>query len=204
MYAHRLTSEATNASAEPVSVSQVKNHLRITAAAEDALIGLYITAARQMAEDITKRALINTQWELTFDSFDPTYKIVLPRPPLSTDSAQVVITYTKTTGDTTTINSTVYAVEHRDEPGFIRLNYNSTWPDDVQDTEGAVRVVYRSGYTTANQAPEAIKHWIKMRAGQMYEYREPIISGGIRGVVSEVPRDYVDGLLDPYRVAITI
>jgi len=200
MYAHKITSAATGASAEPITVAQLKTHLRIDTTAEDTLLALYITAARQAAEEITKRALIDTQWELTFDDFCST-RIDLPRPPLATASTEVVITYTKTTGDSTTLASTVYAVETRNEPGFIRLAYESTWPDDVQETEGAISITYRSGYTTSNRAPEAVKHWIRLRAGQMYEHREPILVGISQ---SDITRDFVDGLLDPYKVAITI
>jgi len=200
MYAHRITSEASGASAEPVSVAQVKSHLRIDSTADDVLLALYIKAARQAAEDITKRALIDTQWELTIDTLDAD-KIDLPRPPLATSSTEVVITYTKSTGDTTTVGTTAYAVEHRNEPGFIRVAYESSWPSDIQDSEGAVRIVYRSGYTTSNPAPEAIKHWIKLRAGAMYENREPLITGVSQ---TDLNRDFVDGLLDPYKVAITI
>jgi len=200
MYAHKITSAATGTTSEPVSVAQVKTHLRISGVADDTLLGLYITAARQAAEDITKRALVNTKWELTIDDLDSS-RIDLPRPPLSTLSTEVVITYTKSTGDTTTIESTVYAVEHRNEPGFVRLAYESSWPSDIQESEGAVRIAYRSGYTTANPAPEAIKHWIKLRAGQMYENREPLITGISQ---TDINRDFVDGLLDPYKVAITI
>jgi len=202
MYAHRITSAATGTTSEPVSVAQVKTHLRVDSTADDALLGLYITAARQAAEDITKRALVNTKWELTIDDLDSS-RIDLPRPPLSTLSTEVVITYTKSTGDTTTIESTVYAVEHRNEPGFVRLAYESSWPSDIQESEGAVRIAYRSGYTTVagKQVPEAIKHWIKLRAGQMYENREPLITGISQ---TDINRDFVDGLLDPYKVAITI
>ena len=200
MYAHRITSASTGTTNEPVTVAEVKTHLRIDSTADDVLLGLYITAARQAAEEITKRALVNTKWELTIDALDAD-KIALPRPPLSTLSTEVVITYTKSTGDTTTVGTTAYAVEPRNEPGFIRLAYDSEWPSDVQDSEGAVRITYRSGYTTSNPAPEPIKHWIKMRAGAMYENREPLITGVSQ---TDLNRDFVDGLLDPYRVAITI
>ncbi len=198
MYALTISSEATNTSAEPVTLTEVKEHLRITSTAEDDLLTLYITAARQAAETITGRALINTQWELAIDSFASS-AIELPRPPLSPKSTEVVITYTQTTGNTTQVNSTVYGVEYRAEPGFVRLEYESEWPTDVQDSIGAVRITYRSGYTTVetNDTPEAIKQWIKMRTGQMYEYREPLLVGG---VMQNLKRDFVDGLLDPYRV----
>jgi len=191
MRALRVSSQST---AEPIEVSQVKTHLNIFTTADDTALDWYITAARQVAENKTKRALVDTQWVLTLDSFASSH-IDLPRPPLSTNTTEVVIEYTKTTGDTTTLPSTVYTVEHRAEPGFIRLNYESEWPTDVQDSEGAVRITYRSGYTTAT-VPRAIKQWISMRVGQMYEYREPLIDI----TAKELPRDYVDGLLDPYTV----
>ena len=42
--------------------------------------------------------------------------------------------------------------------------------------------------------PEGITAWIKMRVSQMYEYREPMQAGNM----TELPRSFVDGLLDPY------
>ena len=197
MYSIRISSVATGTTAEPISVAELKAHLRITTTAEDTLLGAYITAARQAAEIKTKRALVNTKWELTLDSFYSSV-IELPRGcPLSTLSTEVVLTYTQTTGNTTQVPTTVYVVEHRDEPGHVRLAYEAEYPTDVQDSPGAVRITYRSGYTTVagRTCPETIKHWIKMRAGQMYEYREPLITGTIQ---TPLVRDFVDGLLDEY------
>ena len=199
MYALQISSIST---AEPVTVDEAKSHLRIQTTVDDDLLDAYITAARQMAENHLKRALLDTQWELTIDDFYSSH-IELPRgAPLSTKSTEVVVSYTKTTGDTTTLSDTCYTVEYRAEPGFVRLNYGLEWPTDVQDSAGAVRIVYRSGYTSAvagdSNCPEAIKTWVKVRVGQMYEYREPLLDG--QNVVREIPRDFVDGLLDPYRL----
>jgi len=197
-----LTISSQTTGVEPVSVDDLKEHLRIDSTAsggttaEDALLGLYIETARSQAEEITKRSLIPTQWELRLDSFGAS-AIELPRgTPLSTTDFE--ITYTKTTGDSTTVPSTSYVVETWAEPGRVRLDYERSWPEDLQPTEGSVVISYRSGYSTAGTAcPEPIKHWIKMRAGQMYEFREPLISGTI---VTNLAHDYVDGLLDPYRL----
>lgn len=193
MYGLKVSSIST---AEPVTVEELKTHLKIQTTAEDALLDTYITSSRQVCENICKRSLVDTEWELTVDSFYNT-KIELPMAPLDTHSSCVTVTYTKTTGDSTTLATSVYAVEYRAEPGFIRLRYEQEWPSDVQGSEGAVRIVYRSGYTTTNKPPAAIRHWIKMRAGQMHEYRDPLITGTIQ---QELPNDYVDGLLDPYRL----
>lgn len=204
MYTLRISSQAAATAAatatgvEPVEVEDVRNHLRITSTAEDALIGAYIKTARRIAENETNRTLVNTEYQLTVNSFYSSH-IALPMGcPLSSSTSDMSITYRKTTGDSTTLASTCYTPERQDEGfGFVRLNYNSEWPTDVQDSEGAVVITFRAGYATASECPEPIKHWIKMRAGQMYEYREPLLVGG---VLQTLKRDFVDGLLDAFRV----
>lgn len=191
MYALQISSIST---AEPVSVDEVKTHLKIQTTAEDSLIDAYITAARQQCENVIKRSLVDTQWLLTIDDFYSSH-IELPRPPLSTKSTEVIITYTDTTGGSTTVSDTAYTVMHQGEPGFVKLNYNEEWPTNVQDSAGSVQITYRSGYSTST-CPMAIKQWIKIRVGQMMEYREALTDREPQ----PIPRDFVDGLLDPYRV----
>jgi uncharacterized phiE125 gp8 family phage protein len=201
LYSLRISSQATGA--EPVTLDEVKAHLKISSTAEDALVSQYIVAARQIAENITGRSLVNTEYALTLNGLYSDH-ISLPMAcPLATATSHVTITYRKTTGDSTTLASTYYTPEHQaDTRGFIRLNYESEWPTDVQDSEGAVTITYRAGYSTlasvvTGNVPDAIRQWIMVRAGQMYNHREPIITGTIQ---TELPRDYVDGLLDRYVV----
>ncbi|NDA93971.1 MAG: hypothetical protein EBX90_11955, partial [Betaproteobacteria bacterium] len=54
---------------EPLSLEEVKEHLRIDSSAEDALLQMYIEAARKVCEHNTARALITQTWETTFDRF---------------------------------------------------------------------------------------------------------------------------------------
>lgn len=196
----KLVSEST---IEPVSVTELKVHLRIDSTdstSEDTLMASYLTAARKQAENFTKRSLVVTTWQLIMDDFAHTTAVVsLPRPPLSTVSTNITITYIKdtTAGDTTTVDSTVFNIDSNSEPGEIYPVFDGEWPDDVRDERNAVTIQYVSGYvntTVSSPAPEEIKTWIKMRAGQMYEYREPLIDIA----VNEIPRDYVNGLLDGY------
>lgn len=186
---------------EPVSVADLKVHLRIDSTdstSEDTLMASYLTAARKQAENLTKRSLVVTTWQLIMDDFaHSTAAVSLPRPPLSTVSTDITITYIKdtTAGDTTTVDSTVFTIDPNSEPGQIYPVFDGEWPDDVRDERNAVTIQYISGYSSAaTPAPEELKTWIKMRAGQMYEFREPLIDVS----VNELPRDYVNGLLDPY------
>ena len=140
-------------------------------------------------------------WQLIIDDFDfSTATVILPRPPLSTASTNITITYIEdnTAGNTTTVDSTVFNVDSNSEPGTIYPVYDGEWPDDVRNEQNAVTIQYVSGYTSATTpVPEEIKTWIKMRASQMYEFREPLLEISGRNLV-EMPRDFVNGLLDPY------
>ena len=47
---------------EPVSLAEAKLHLRVDYTNDDVLIGALITAARQHAENDTRRALVTQTW----------------------------------------------------------------------------------------------------------------------------------------------
>ncbi len=189
----------TPATAEPVSVIEMKEHLRVDTTADDFLIESYITAARIMAENITGRALMPQTRQLMLDDFDSTL-IALPYPPLSTSTSDIAITYLNTTGGSTTLSSTVYAIDYKSEPGYISLAYGQDWPD-VYSQRQSVTIQYKCGYPLSTNSsattPEAIKQWIRVRVAQMYEYREPLITNPN---LNELPRSFIDGLLDPYVV----
>ena len=181
---------------EPVSLDEAKNHLRIQTTAEDTQIQTWITVARKQCENLTRRALVSSSWLLVTDDFCSD-AIVIPRPPLSSLSSLVVITYTKTTGDSTTVSSTVYDVDYRMEPAQIRLAYDQSWPTDVRDQPGSVSIAYKSGYSTAT-IPQEMRQWILERVGVFYNHRESLILDP--RTLGEIPRSFVDGLLDEYRI----
>lgn len=190
----------TDATGEPVSVGEVRMHCRINSTAEDILLGNYIKTARLYAENYTKRDFMPKTRKLVLDSFAT--KISLPRPPLttSTSTGDVSIEYVNTGGTTTTVGSSVYVLDSDSKPGRIILAYGQEWPN-IRNETGAVRITYKSGYpldASSNvTTPEPVKDWIKMRVCQMYEQREPVmIDKGFR----YLRRDFVDGLLDEFRI----
>jgi uncharacterized phiE125 gp8 family phage protein len=193
----------TDATAEPVTIEDVKIHLRLqsTDTTEDTYLAGLIKGARKEAENRTRRALLPQTWKLVLDDFSS--EIVLPRAPLSTNSADVVITYLdETSGNSTTLPSTYYVVDTDSEPGRVRLAYGSEYPD-TYPVKNAVQIQFKTGYPLATAAggpttdtcPESIEQWIKMKVAQAYEFREPTITGHY---LHELHRNFVDGLLDPY------
>ncbi len=197
--------ETSRTTVLPVSVDDLKVHLRIAStaiaggsSAEDALLESYEMAAIRRGENLTRRAWQRTAWELTLDSF-PTGQMVLPRPPLTTVSTEVVVGYIDTSASTQTLGSTGYGIDSRSEPGGLIPSTESSedWPD-TNDVFNAVTVTYFSGYATGttNSMPESIQQWIRLQVGQMYEFREPVTEGSL----NTQRRDFLDGLLDPYIV----
>lgn len=189
-------------STQCVSVAEVKDFLRLHGTtAEDYLLLSFIKSAESYAENYMKRAINRQQWELRLDGFcGHDGDIELPRPPLTTVSSEVVVNYVEdsTTGNTTQISATALTIDYYSEPAVIYPSYDNEWPTPRTEPN-AVRITYYSGYSTPENVPEPIKHWVKIRVGTMYENRESVMIGS-GNWLTELPHSYVDGLLDEFTV----
>lgn len=187
---------------EPVSLTEMRLHLRerSSVTAQDPLISALIQAVREHGENMTGRAFVYQELEYSCAYFPSAFK--LPRPPLVSVAS---IKYTDSDGAEQTVDPSTYQVDSYAQPGLIKPAYLETWPTDVRSSDfNAVRVRYFAGYPPGSPAsdlaesvPEGIKAWLKVRVGQLYEHREAVVVGNI---VSAIPRDFVDGLLDRYLV----
>ena len=190
---------------EPVTLNECKLNMfgSTTFTADDALISALIKVARQYAENYTRRAFVQRTLELTLPYWPSGGIIELPLPPLQSITH---IKYIDTAGATQTVDSADYQVDTYRAPGLVKPVYNETW-NATRDDFNAVQVRYVAGYATgspddqssaAENIPDSIKHWIKVRVATLYEHREAVYAGA---GASAIPRDFVDGLLDPYVVS---
>lgn len=193
-YQYGLT-VATSATVEPVDIDSAKSFLRVDTADDDFLIATFITAARQYVENKLERTLCNTTWRLTLDAFpDGNDPIILYRPPISSATTNVAITYTDANGNSTTLASSNYQVDFRSEPGRIYPGYGQTWPFP-RDIPNAVTITYVAGYgNSVDSVPAGIRAYMLRVIAEMYENREMTVVGTI---ASAYP--HLDGMLDPYR-----
>lgn len=173
----------------PIDTSAINSHLKIQTTVEDSLITNYLKAGCRVLTNKIRRAIVPTSYLMEHDVFID--DIELPFPPLSTASSDVVITYINSSGGTSTASSTVYTVDYKCEPGRIYLAYDASWPSDVRSVEGAIKIAYSAGYTTATIPDNAIE-WLKQWVGVAYKYREPVID--IR--TAALQRYFFDGLID--------
>lgn len=160
----------------------------------DAQISRHIKSARQEAEKRLRRYLVTQTLDAYFDAFpdaDKNNLRMIKLPPLQSVSA---ITYIDTDGAEQTLDAARYQVDATGNAGRILPAYGYDWPS-TRDQMNAVKVRFIAGYGAASAVPEPIKDWIKMRAKQKYDQPDAAIVGAN---ISEMPRQFVHGLLDPF------
>jgi uncharacterized phiE125 gp8 family phage protein len=180
----------TAATALAVSLVEAKEHLRVTESTEDTLITAMITAATEVAEQMTGRAIMPQTWELTLDSFPDAFE--LTRIPAASITS---LKYYDADGVLTTMDGAAYTLDIADDYGFAYVvpAYGTEWPT-AREQINAVVVRYVAGYANAAAVPESIKSWIKLQISAMYENRE------LEGIAQTHKIGFADRLLDRYVV----
>jgi len=176
---------------EPISLEQAKIQLREDQGDNDTLISALIVAARQLAENNMRRAIMPQTWRLSLDSF-PVGGIVLPRPPLISVTS---VSYLDAAGDRQVLAEGGYRVQTSEHEAVVRPLYGQCWPQARRDAE-SVQVEYRAGYADAVAVPAAIKQWLLLCIGTWYANRESATSSKLE----TLPRGHWDSLLDAYTV----
>lgn len=175
--------------AEPLTLSEVLGHLREDAGANDADVLTLITVAREACENRTERTMLSAPWRLTMDSFPCAIELLQP-PIISVESVQFV----DEAGVLQTLDPADYTLDNISEPGYLVPAYGKAWPA-TRSQPNAVVVNYTAGYGIAPAAvPAPLRQWMKLAIGDMH---------GTRNASSEKPtvkHNFVDGLLDPYRM----
>lgn len=195
----------------------------------DPILLRLIGAARSQAEQLTRRALITQQWQLSLDRFPwpggtdyggwpqvglsfgggnlgrmsarlaSWYSIELPKPPLISVD---LVQYLDVQGATQTLTAnTDYVLDLGREPARLAPAYGRYWPTTLQQIN-AVTIRFTCGYGAAAAVPDGIKQWMLLRIGTMYENRAEL-EYVTRGSQLELPTSWCDGLLDDYRVTYT-
>lgn len=184
------TARITDATVEPVELARVKRRLALDQddPFDDEDILALITTARHDCEARLQRTLIQTTWRHTRDTF-PGCAIKLEMGPIM---AVASVQYVDQAG----VLQTMADTEWRLDPASARLvpDYGTSWPA-TRAEPGAVRITYTAGYgATAAAVPSPLKDWIVLAVGDLYQQRTRSAER------PAVPLNFVDGLLDPYKV----
>ena len=173
----------TAPTALPLTVEEVKRHLRLIGTGSDAYLVDLIRAAVRMFQEETGVQLVTATYDLTFDSFYPDFysadsQIVLIPAPLQSVTS---ITYIDPDGNSQTLPSSDYEAITTIMPGRIRPVSGKSWPA-TKDTANAVTVRFVAGYGGPEKVPEEFKQALRVLIGHWYENAEAVADKVMREV----------------------
>ena len=162
---------------EPLSLAEIKSHLRVDDSSDDEMLSTIIQVAREQVEDITRRALLTSTWDFVLQEWPVENYIKLPYGNLQSVTS---VKWKDTDGTETTLTPTTdYLVETNGENvGRVVLPYGESWPSDTLYPSNPITIRFVCGWTAASLIPAKIKAACKLIAGDIYQNREGKILTG--------------------------
>lgn len=143
LFRHRGLVRIVAPAAEPLTLAETKEFLRIPHDDDDARISDMMITARSLAEQWLKRSLLTQTWKATFED-EMCGTIRLPMGPVQSITSVVSTTIS---GTPTTLPATAYTLSAAKDAIVI----------DSIITGWRVDVTYVAGYGSASQLPKPIK-----------------------------------------------
>ena len=201
---------------EPVTLAEVKTHLRLPAdATEDAYLTTLIAAAREYCEQETRRAFITQTWELTLDGWPGSRgndewwdgvkegaismltgrADVIELPLLPILSVTSLTTYNEA-DQPTVVDANTYLLDR--VQGRLTKKDLVTWPTNLRNYQSIV-VRYVAGYgAAAITVPAPLRSAILQLISHWYENREYVAANGLQPVAIGL---HITSILRKYKVA---
>lgn len=143
-----------------------KQHVKVTANDEDALIGLYLDGVIASCENKLQTAILNTQFELYAHGFCTNMSLQK-----KWVSAINSVKYYDDDGVLTTIGSSNYSLQDFKEPNVLSFNVDYDFPD-TDDREYPVIVNFNAGFTAASSIIPNVRNAIFLEFADRYENRQ--------------------------------
>ncbi|WP_181708743.1 head-tail connector protein [Chthonobacter rhizosphaerae] len=173
---------------EPVSLADLKAHLRVTGGEQDVALIALTVAARATLERLAGRHMISQGWRVHLDALPPDGLVTLPLRPVRSVTAVRVI---GAGGEATVVPPSAYTLDRASEPA--RLRFTAPVPRPGVPIAG-VEVDLVTGYgTSPDSVPEPLRQAVRLLAARWYETRAD--GSGSADLPDEVVR-----LADLYRV----
>ena len=174
---------------EPLTLSEVKSHLRIDGNYDDALLNSCITSARMFFESQCEISIASQELLLALDSFDDI--VYLPRGPVQSVED---ISYSDTQNNTQTLADWIEDLVSN--PARITPAFSQSWPATAE-VVNAVQVSYTAGYSTAELVPKLLKSGMLFYVAHLYENRSAVTDGDLKEVpmaVESIIHQYTTGI----------
>ena len=150
---------------EPVTLAEVKEHLRIGHASEDELLSGLIRAGRDEVERATGIALISQTWHLALDCWPRNGRVHLMRHPVRT---VLSVTAYGAEGEVSLIDPASYQLDPLSRPA--RLHFDER-PAPSRMMNG-IEIDFKAGFGEAGtDIPDVLRRAILVLTAHWYEFR---------------------------------
>ncbi len=160
-----------NPATKVVSVDDIKAQLRIDSSDEDTLLGYYIDAATDMAENYCNRHFITHQYKLYFNEKVDKASLIFPNCTLEEAGSNKPVNWVDENGAAQSSDKAY--IDAFSNPSLVYLSSDfpgTTLKDNAANT---FYFWFNTGYGSASaDVPEAIKQAIKLIVADMYYFRE--------------------------------
>ena len=158
-------------STKVVEVADIKAQLRIDTNDENDLLGYYIDAATDMAENYCNRHFITHQYKLYFNEQVNKASLIFPNCTLEEAGSNKPVNWTDASGSAQSSDKAY--IDAFSNPSLVYLSSDfpgTTLKDNAANT---FYFWFNTGYGSAStDVPEAIKQAIKLIVADMYYFRE--------------------------------
>ena len=160
-----------NPATKVVSVTDIKAQLRIDSSDEDTLLGYYIDAATDMAENYCNRHFITHQYKLYFNEQVNKASLIFPNCTLEETGSNKPINWVDENGAAQSSDKAYIDAFSNPSLAYLSSDFpGTTLKDNAANT---FYFWFNTGYGTAStDVPEAIKQAIKLIVADMYYFRE--------------------------------
>ncbi|MEI5677586.1 MULTISPECIES: head-tail connector protein [unclassified Mesorhizobium] len=150
---------------EPVTLTAVKSHLRLSHDTEDELLSGLIKAAREDVERATGVAMISQSWRLAMDRWPPSGRVVLARYPVQ---EILSVTVFGSEGEASLVDPADYQVDTLSRPARIHFERR---PEPMRAMNG-IEIDFSAGFGEAGtDVPDLLKRAVTMLVAHWYEFR---------------------------------
>lgn len=156
--------------AYPLTLAEVKAHLRVDGDDEAATITAHLEAAIETVEGDTGRCLVSQEWEARFSGFPPDNgPLTLPGAPLLSVSSVAGRGDEGWVSMTDGTYATIAPRGPRAQRGSVHPLPGYSWPAVLDGFPGGARVIYTAGYAAP---PQALLQAVLLVVGDLYANRE--------------------------------
>lgn len=176
---------------EPVSLADMKAHLRVDGTDEDDLVAALVAAARLCVEATTRLALIEQTWRLTLRQWPPLRVVALPLEPILAVSAVRIV---EADGALLPLDPALVRLDRGGDPARLIVDMAAAAPETPA---GRIEIDVLCGFgATAASVPASLRLAIRLLVARWFAHRGDDPAGPGAGLA--LPAD-VRALIAPHQ-----